>query len=476
MASGLQSAAQYDSHAPIKLDDGSDLLLPDAASSNGVRSGLGTQGNPFVISDWRIAYDTPQGILIQNIASYLLLDRLDIAHQGGNEPSTGIRIQNSPHVEIRNVLLHGMNTAIWTADSNVILSNISMYDLVTVGTSETQRPWLPDSMGFLASGGNVTWNGGIIQHADQGFLADAENVQVDKLSFKDVREGLRAAFGGRAHGSIRVSNLSVHGRAVDGEIGGCSGATFVGGLARGVAISVDPRSLTAFEVRDSQVDGFGLGVGIGPSLPDGSETVGSGMVANNVIRHTACGLVSGTPGARVRIEGNTIMNNAQGVGLFVEVNKVAIDTEVLHNRIAVNDVGVRLEHAIQPRTDAQHPAKPNDDDRAYEYAQAARSFVTRLHGNDIVNNKDFGLVHDASNARAAPIDATDNFWGSSGPRLSTKPGLNALSGPVSVNPVSFVSFTGYADSAPASHKASGVENSVALLGVLWLLVSVRRPI
>jgi len=124
----ISNYLEYILHDPILIDGNEDFVI----GQNGVVSGEGTEGDPFVISGWDIDASTAHGIHIKNSNVYFVImdcivhDGLDGAG-GGFIGFNGIRLENviNGFVDDVNSTRNGFGLKIKGSSSDIFVSNSS---------------------------------------------------------------------------------------------------------------------------------------------------------------------------------------------------------------------------------------------------------------------------------------------------------------------------------------------------------------
>jgi hypothetical protein len=112
-------------HAPILIQADSDFT-----PANGVTGGMGTAGNPFIISDWDISATSATGIDIRSTTAYFVLRNVYV-HSGGTAIA-GIRFQQVRNGQVQNSNVSGVDSGI---EMNAV-DNATVADSVIRSMSE----------------------------------------------------------------------------------------------------------------------------------------------------------------------------------------------------------------------------------------------------------------------------------------------------------------------------------------------------
>jgi len=109
-------------HPPIYI-----LNNNNFTSANGVVSGTGISGEPYIIENWYITAETADGINIENTDAHFII-RNCIICDGKNNVKTGIRFYNARNGEIENVSSYNnyIGITIYASSNNGII-NCSIY-------------------------------------------------------------------------------------------------------------------------------------------------------------------------------------------------------------------------------------------------------------------------------------------------------------------------------------------------------------
>jgi len=103
----------YTEHAPIRLTGDTSLLLPDIVTGNGVVSGTGGSGDPYVIKGWRIGFDPATGpaLSLRGITAHVLIEDLLLEYRGSPDSvdirGWGFSILDSTNVTLSRVRVVG---------------------------------------------------------------------------------------------------------------------------------------------------------------------------------------------------------------------------------------------------------------------------------------------------------------------------------------------------------------------------------
>lgn len=109
-------------HAPIAITSDADLLVPDAIAGNGVRGGMGTAGDPFRISGWRIKSSEIPAVRIEATTAHVLVEDIEIVLDGASERA--FAIVAAQRVVLRGVVVTGEGWFGTIERSSVALSDI----------------------------------------------------------------------------------------------------------------------------------------------------------------------------------------------------------------------------------------------------------------------------------------------------------------------------------------------------------------
>ncbi|MCG2826174.1 MAG: PKD domain-containing protein [Thermoplasmatales archaeon] len=112
----------YTAHGPIYINGNDDFT-----EENGVVSGLGTQGNPYIIGGWDINANSAHGIEIRYTDKYFII-RNCIIHDGENNNKYGIYFYSVQNGKIDNVTSYNNYFGIWLyCSSNNQITNCTAY-------------------------------------------------------------------------------------------------------------------------------------------------------------------------------------------------------------------------------------------------------------------------------------------------------------------------------------------------------------
>ena len=110
-------------HAPIYIE-GNAGFTPE----NGVVSGSGTEGNPYIIQNWDIDASTAHGVEIRNTDVYFII-RNYVIHDGKSNDIYGIYFYSVQNGKIDNVTSYNNEHGIWLdSSSNNQITNCVVYN------------------------------------------------------------------------------------------------------------------------------------------------------------------------------------------------------------------------------------------------------------------------------------------------------------------------------------------------------------
>ncbi len=144
-------------------------------SANGVRSGTGLPGDPYIISDWLIVTNSSFGIHLKNTNKFFIIRNVIIERTNSTGESEGIWLDNASNGRIENSDMSGFFYGIWLSlgSPNIITSN-SLHNntngLYVTGSNEgisnnhiyhntRYGAWITNSYNNVFTGNNVSANG-----------------------------------------------------------------------------------------------------------------------------------------------------------------------------------------------------------------------------------------------------------------------------------------------------------------------------
>ena len=235
-------------HAPILIDSDANFT-----AANGVTSGNGSAGNPYVIEGWDINAANGDGVFLRSTTAHVILRNLSV-HDGG--PSyVGILILYASNVTIQHVNATSSAQGIYL----VRAADVTVY----------------------ASNGSTAQGGGI-------------GVTTSTRVLIDDNDGWFSEFGIWVNGStsVAVSNNRLHRNW------------------RGVFVTNSPSiSISDNDVEDNDVSGPGPTMGIGVAWSDGAA------LSRNTISSVAQAGISIEQSTSIRLESNRITQSGVGAQL-----------------------------------------------------------------------------------------------------------------------------------------------------------------
>jgi parallel beta-helix repeat protein len=171
----LPTNTAAESHNPIYI--WGDSQFEGSISTSGVRSGDGTEGDPYIISDWEIVIETEvnydHGVVIRDTEKHFIIRNVTVSGTSYNKDYNynGIYLWNADNGTVENCTLTGwLEMGIYTTGSNdVLIRN----NTVSVEPSSLSDRWgiqvysLP-CVNITVDGNNVTSSnyGVAVYHAD----------------------------------------------------------------------------------------------------------------------------------------------------------------------------------------------------------------------------------------------------------------------------------------------------------------------
>ena len=157
---GRAAAATLETHPPI-------FIFGDAGftAANGVRSGSGTEADPYIIADWNVTTDFDVAIEIANTHAYFVLETVE-----ASAATTAISLQRVENGLLRGVAVRGGALGIHVQSS----ANVSVVESTVTGTRRTAlQVW--DSSSILLRGNTISSNNLDTASVDKGLLVDASS-------------------------------------------------------------------------------------------------------------------------------------------------------------------------------------------------------------------------------------------------------------------------------------------------------------
>lgn len=302
-----------DAHAPIDIRREADLN-----AANGVRSGTGTEADPYIISDYRIMrplslFDPPPAIHISGTHSHVVLRDL-----GAADFPLGLDIKGASNITVERLDLQRVGRAISIRDSHdVQLAQVALGD--TGPDDFASGVWISESRRIVAR--DVTLERG---SGDGVTVAGSQFVWLEGLRVTDHKLGVQV------HGSTDVAllGLQVRDNSKDGlwvvdSDARISGSTASGQGGRGIVLGQ-----SAVTLQDVRAEG---NAGDGVRVFDGRVQVLGGRFVDN----GGAGLLAASPELRLeRVEAHG--NDGVGLHIFRPADGIAFvrltDLQVHDNR------------------------------------------------------------------------------------------------------------------------------------------------
>ena len=251
----------YTSHDVISID--SDI---DFTAENGVGSGSGTEGDPYLIEGWDIDASLSTGISISNTSSWIVIREVRIHATNYGQSGFCIRLSNVSHCTVDNCILADKGTALLiqqSTDCKLVSS------LTGVSSSDPSIVW-----GWA---GHITVNG--------GHDIEIRNCTIHgELSFWCTVDANWTNYLTTFSSGVLVSENRVWGSI---SVGGTIDATIVRNQVRGCDVLEDPLPHLCFpgagihvsggiheqkpigivRVVENEVSGFQAGISVEPKMP-----------------------------------------------------------------------------------------------------------------------------------------------------------------------------------------------------------------
>ena len=190
----INPSGGYTPHDPIYIDGNSDFT-----SANGVTSGSGTAGNPYIIEDWDINASTAYGIYIENTDVYFIIRNCTI-HDGykpGVRWFDGIHLYSVTNGKIHNVTAYNNYEGIWlSSSSNNNITNCAIYNNNDYGIY------------LCVSSNNVITNCNVYNNSDGICLVESSNNNdiINCSVYNNSGDGIRLS----SSSNNRITNCIVY--------------------------------------------------------------------------------------------------------------------------------------------------------------------------------------------------------------------------------------------------------------------------
>lgn len=300
------TVSSYISHDPILIDGNLNLTL-----ENGVVSGNGTTGDPFIIEGWTIVPQSEPAVMIVNTSASIIIR--DITSQGIGFDSHGILLKNCTNITLSESTVTGFENGIVISGSSFIfVAECNASDNTKVGVYVTGYVG-PNGRGYsssdieisgnlicrngwsgilLGSGGRLKADGNVLIDNKVGInLHDVVNVELknnhvlNNDPLREVEDGISAA----CSDTITIAGNTV--MCVENETGrrgiGIAIALAMGG---GSNMIVDSNTVAGFErgvsssihnagIRYNLITNNSIGLSI---MPRGIEVYGNNLIDNDI--------------------------------------------------------------------------------------------------------------------------------------------------------------------------------------------------
>jgi len=318
--------AAYSTHQPILINGDANFT-----SANGVVSGSGSQGNPYVISGWEIYSNIAHGIDIRNTASHFEIR--DVYIHGGTSSNSGIHIEWSHNALIENA----------TLTSNTVGVDLwYCYDMTVTGNTVSNCVWGIFTVGcnnVILDGNSISeneyygvmlWDSTYMTLTDNFFTDDGISIDgtfLEAFTTHSIPQNNLVNSAGpimyiRNQSDIDLSNLSV-GQLI---VVNCQGGRLVdvGATRTNAGIETSYCSNISIESCDITFSYQGINVQHSSNM----------MLLDNRIWFGNEGIRIGD-GDGVTVAGNQIVGNQRGLILNECGNLTALDNNITSNFNAV---------------------------------------------------------------------------------------------------------------------------------------------
>lgn len=449
------------SHSPILIDHENDLLLPDAISGNGVRRGSGTALDPYILEGWSITVGNQHAIEIRGVSTNLIIRNIEIRGLGPQAAEfSGIYLSGAGGILIESLVATELNTAIVAVLSDFVVANSTLRNITLQKLGDARAADTPTAI--YSSHSELTVRGLLVENAAKAIVASNGRISITDSRILNVTDGIEAGAAGGGANSLRIEDVTIEGRDQIANGTSCDFGSLPGNTPVSRGLNVGARDLQAVSIQNVRIKGMTAGLIISANDPIENSQLPTVRVEDSTISGAACGLVSAGAGSRTTIRGNTIVDNNMGVLVGLEECGIRVDQDLRENVIARNTKGIDVHH--EPCHQVEYPGLQ---------AKTAR-YATRIHRNDIADNRDFALRYNAQNAKSYSsnyrANASGNYWGGD-PQISDEPSYNAVTSNTIVEPHAKDSFTGYVSAkppTPATHKTPAPGAGWALLAVVVL--------
>jgi len=290
-------AEAYDVRAPIRIEGDQDFK-----PANGVVSGDGSPGNPYVIEGWIISATSATGIYVANTTACFIVRNVSVSDPTKN--NTCILLDNCSNASVIScttiggyrgiAVLNGcdyaivdLNTVAGASECGIVLGQ-SSYVTVSRNTA-SGNGW---AGAFLEGGWGVTaLNNTMSDNVDGINIHDATDYVIED----NLILNLNQAVGERRCGIVAACSHNV--LILNNTVQNLSAADDLHGI--GVSIQYALGGGDNISVIGNSVSGWRTGIGDAGVL--------DGMILGNIVSHNGYGIAMW--GNRTMIEGNNLFNN-----------------------------------------------------------------------------------------------------------------------------------------------------------------------
>jgi hypothetical protein len=357
VVSSGETDSDYPQHEPIRISSDAELALPDDISGNGVRSGTGTEENPYRIKEWTIQPGDNPAVAISGTTSHVVVSELRIVPPPQEEvPPKAFVLTSTTNLTIENLEVIG-----WSGPTFAASGGDAELENVTIRG---------DALGptIKASNTHLQLREIEISRVDTGVELDGSRISIEDSTFHDLGVGIHVPLNqteGGTPGSLTVADSQFlggsdphHGLSMLSSYEGLPGGTTlqrntIHGWMEGLRIDV-----TADANRTESLN----------------YIVEKNRFTNNTFAIDHEGPTRNTD--QVSINGNLLISNRWGI-------EGARTASIANNTFYANRIGVELSPSDQNKT-------------------------PRIKGNTFEGSQDFGLKAPPSIDR---VDAPNNWWG-----------------------------------------------------------------
>ncbi len=475
----------YPAHEPIKIRSPTELLGPDWLAGNGVRSGTGTQLDPFIISGWKIRFGQATGIWIADIDLHITLRDIALVFDGNAANYfPAIWVDRSTNLRIENVTISGGHYGVVSQGSQIAINGLVIEDV----THDFHNEWNSNSElppgaispgwpgGILVSGGTIDLREATIRTAGLGVTVLNGDATVRNVDIAAPENGLRFSSGLEGKGSVLdVIGLRVHGglKMSAAYAGDCAEDDSTGPAgAKGVGIGVAPNGNVSATLTDIVVECYAYGIAWNTEFALEDTEVRDLTIRSALARGNREGIHLRAFGSTVIVQDSSLIGNQ--IGVFHAAEYLLAGSSLLSTRVlySANAVGMQVAHERGAPTICMDE---NQCSGGYldqsKHNLAAGSFGFELRDSAFMGN-DLAFRYDPEECQGivpaeCRIEAPGNYWGPAGPTTS---GANRLRGPIDPDPAASTAPAWLSDKTlPAPWTYDAQQTPIGLWSVLAAL-------